>query len=208
MRPSEDRYEVEEDAAPLDLLVALFEARGWPCESTATEMSGEIQGSWTKYQLRGIWRPEDMVLQILCLPDIRIAKDKLTPAYELVSMINEQMWLGQFEIWSNGGVLLYRNATILGDDGMLSLGQAQALVEIAVDECDRFYPAFQFVLWGGRYFPQPAFEIALKGVWRIPTPVVPGEFLALEEVRRPLRHFWRPFWLRFTYVTSVLVKKY
>ena len=42
-----------------------------------------------------------------------------------------------------------------------------------------------YVLWGGRYFPQPAFEIALKGVWRIPTPVVPGEFLALEEVRRP-----------------------
>ena len=27
-------------------------------------------------------------------------------------------------------------------------------------------------------------------------------------VRRPLRPFWRPFWLRFTYVTSVLVKKY
>ena len=133
MRPSEDRYEVEEDAAPVDLLVALFEARGWPCESTATEMSGEIQGSWTKYQLRGIWRPEDMVLQILCLPDIRIAKDKLTPAYELVSMINEQMWLGHFEIWSNGGVLLYRNATILGDDGMLSLGQAQALVVLVVE---------------------------------------------------------------------------
>jgi hypothetical protein len=27
-------------------------------------------------------------------------------------------------------------------------------------------------------------------------------------VRRPLRPFWRPFWLRFTYVTPVLVKKY
>jgi hypothetical protein len=27
-------------------------------------------------------------------------------------------------------------------------------------------------------------------------------------VRRPLRPFRRPFWLRFTYVTSVLVKKY
>eukprot|EP01049_Picozoa_sp_SAG25_P018773 SAG25_NODE_5570_length_643_cov_1.262868_1_plen_105_part_00 len=26
--------------------------------------------------------------------------------------------------------------------------------------------------------------------------------------RRPLRPFWRPLWLRFTYVTSVLVKKY
>jgi hypothetical protein len=28
------------------------------------------------------------------------------------------------------------------------------------------------------------------------------------QVRRPLRPFWRPLWLRFTYVASVLVKKY
>jgi hypothetical protein len=28
------------------------------------------------------------------------------------------------------------------------------------------------------------------------------------QVRRPLRPFGRPFWLRFTYVTSVLIKKY
>jgi hypothetical protein len=27
-------------------------------------------------------------------------------------------------------------------------------------------------------------------------------------VRRPLRPLWRPFWLRFTYGTSVLVEKY
>ena len=57
-------------------------------------------------------------------------------------------------------MLLYRNATMLGDDGLLSLGQAQALVEIAVDECDRFYPAFQFVLWGGRT-PAEALEAAM-----------------------------------------------
>eukprot|EP01047_Picozoa_sp_COSAG01_P026854 COSAG01_NODE_1746_length_9334_cov_42.941419_2_plen_162_part_00 len=31
---------------------------------------------------------------------------------------------------------------------------------------------------------------------------------ALEAVRRPLRPCWRPFGLRFTYVTSVLVNKY
>lgn len=160
MRAAEDRFEAEENAAPLEMLVALFEARGWPCESMPNEMSGEIQGSWTKYQLRGIWRAEDMVLQILCLPDIRISKDKLAHAHELVSMVNEQMWLGHFDIWSNGGVLLYRNGTMLGDDGLLSLGQAQALVEIAIDECDRFYPAFQFVLWGDRT-PAEALEAAM-----------------------------------------------
>ena len=160
MRPSEDRYEVEEDAAPLDMLVALFEARGWPCDSTATEMSGEIQGSWIKYQVRGIWRSDDMVLQILCLPDIRISKDKLAPAHELVSLVNEQMWLGHFDIWSHGSVLVYRHGALLPDDGMLSVGQAQALIESAVDECDRFYPAFQFALWGNKS-PADALEAAM-----------------------------------------------
>ena len=33
---------------------------------------------------------------------------------------------------------------------LLSLAQAQAAVEAAVEECDRFYPAFQFVLWGDK----------------------------------------------------------
>ncbi|SFP23526.1 YbjN domain-containing protein [Qipengyuania nanhaisediminis] len=160
MRTSESRFEAEEDAAPLEMLTALFEARGWPCGSTGDEMSGEVQGSWTTYQLRGIWRPEDMVLQLLCLPEIRISDEKRAVAQELVTMVNEQMWLGHFDIWSNGGVLLYRNGTMLGDEGLLSLGQAQSLVEIAVEECDRFYPAFQFVLWGDKS-PADALKAAM-----------------------------------------------
>ena len=32
----------------------------------------------------------------------------------------------------------------------VSLAQAQVAVEAAVEECDRFYPAFQFVLWGDK----------------------------------------------------------
>ncbi|MGI8943506.1 MAG: YbjN domain-containing protein [Qipengyuania sp.] len=159
MRAAEQAYESDE-AAPIEMLAALFGARGWPCSTTRDELSGEIQGSWAKYQVKGIWRAEDNVLQMLCLPDVRVSADKRAPANELLGLINEQMWLGHFDIWTNGGVLLYRNATLLGDDGMLSLSQAQALVEIAVDECDRFYPAFQFVLWGDKD-PRAALEAAM-----------------------------------------------
>ena len=107
--------------------------------------------------MKGIWRADGRVLQILCLPEVRVPDDKLGAAYELLGTINEQLWLGHFDIWSNGGVLLYRNATMLGDDGTLGLSQAQALVEIAVEECDRFYPAFQFALWGDK---EPAEALA------------------------------------------------
>ncbi|WP_252260208.1 type III secretion system chaperone family protein [Erythrobacter aurantius] len=161
MMPRETEYAAEEDAAPVEMLAALFKARGWECEIVSDEeMVGEVQGSWAKYQLRAIWRSEDNVLQFLCLPDIRVTQEKKQSAFELLSLVNEQMWLGHFDIWSNGDVLLYRHGVLLGDEGMLSIQQAQALVETAIDECDRFYPAFQFVLWGDKT-PRAALEAAM-----------------------------------------------
>jgi len=157
------RQEIEEqdDAAPVDMLAQLFEANGWPCEFVSDdEISGEIQGSWTTYQLRCIWRAEDRVLQLLCLPEIRVPDAKRRPAYELLALVNEQLWLGHFDIWSNGGMMLYRHGLMLGEDGLLSLPMAQLAVETAVAECDRFYPAFQFVLWGDKK-PKEALEAAL-----------------------------------------------
>lgn len=161
MRAAEEDYALGDDAAPVDMLAALFDARGWACESISDdEIVGEIQGSWAKYQVRCIWRADDNVLQLLCLPDVRVPADKRAPAYELLALVNEQLWLGHFDVWSNGGVLVYRHGTMLGDDGLMSLVQAQSLVETAIDECDRFYPAFQFVLWGDKS-PRGALESAL-----------------------------------------------
>lgn len=147
--------------APMDVLAALFDARGWAIDTHADEeLAGEVQGSWVTYQLRAVLRAEDGVLQLICLPDIRVAKDRMGEAYELLGLVNEQVWLGHFDIWSQGGVLVYRHGALLGDDGMLSVAQAQALIENAVDECDRFYPAFQFVLWGNKR-PVEALEAAM-----------------------------------------------
>ena len=140
-----------DDAAPVDMLASLFDARGWTYEYLSDdEILGEVQGSWASYQLRAIWRSEDNVLQLLCLPDIRVADDKRSAVFEVMALINEQLWLGHFDIWSSGGVLLYRHGLMLGDDGLLSLAQAQTVIEAAIDECDRFYPAFQFILWGDK----------------------------------------------------------
>lgn len=161
MRPRETEYVSDDDAAPIEMLAALFEARGWDSEVVSEdELVGEVQGSWTKYQLRAIWRAADNVLQFLCLPDIRVTSEKKHSAYELLSLVNEQVWLGHFDIWSQGDVLIYRHGALLGDDGMLSIQQAQSLVENAIDECDRFYPAFQFVLWGDKA-PRDALDAAM-----------------------------------------------
>ena len=161
MNVGREDLEPAEDAAPVEMLAALFAAHGWTYDHLSNEeISGEAPGSWTTYQLRGIWREEDLVLQLLCLPEVRVPDAKRRQAEELVTLVNEQVWLGHFEIWSQGGVLVYRHGIMLGDEGTLELSMAQMAVESAIAECDRFYPAFQFVLWGDKS-PRDALDAAL-----------------------------------------------
>ena len=109
-------------------------------------------GSWAQYELRGVWRPEDQVLQFLAFPDIKVVPEKRAAIYEVLGLINEQLWLGHFEMWSGSGLVVFRHAAILdtGDSEGLSLEQAESIAEAAMEECERFYPVFQFVLWGGK----------------------------------------------------------
>lgn len=136
----------------MEMLASLFEARGWDFEYLGDdEISAEVKGSWATYQVQAIWRAEDRVLQLLCLPDIRVTDtSKRQAMFEALALINEQVWIGHFDMWSNGGVVLYRHGLMLGEDGMLGPGQAQTVVEAAIEECDRFYPVFQFILWGDK----------------------------------------------------------
>ena len=94
--------------------------------------------------------------------DIKVAAEKRAAIFEALSLINEQLWLGHFEMWSGSGLVVFRHSTILDtrEDEGLSLEQAEAIVEAAVEECERFYPVFQFVLWGGKS-PGEAISAAL-----------------------------------------------
>jgi hypothetical protein len=98
----------------------------------------------------------------MAFPDIKVADHQTATVYEAIGLINEQLWLGHFELWSGAGTVLFRNAVLIdtGDDAGLSLDQAETVIEAAVDEVDRFYPVFQFVLWGGKS-PKDAIAAAL-----------------------------------------------
>ena len=59
-------------------------------------------------------------------------------------------------------MLLYRHAAMIDgeEEGQMSLAAAELLIESAIEECERFYPVFQFVLWGGKS-PKDALAAAL-----------------------------------------------
>ena len=53
-----------------------------------------------------------------------------------------------------------RHAALVGEGDSLTFEQAEAVSEAAIEECERFYPVFQFVLWGGKS-PSEAISAAL-----------------------------------------------
>jgi hypothetical protein len=153
-------------AAPIDMLEAYYEAHGWDHERQDDEVVATVKGSWTTYELRALWREDDSVLQFLAFPDIKVTDDRRSAVYEAIGLVNEQLWVGHFELWSSSGVLLYRHAAMVdggaedGGEGTMSLAATELLVESAIEECERFYPVFQFVLWGGKT-PKEALAAAL-----------------------------------------------
>ena len=158
----ESEYERDDDAAPIDMLESYFAAHGWSHTREEDEVVAKVKGSWTEYELRAIWREDDGVLQFLAFPDVRIPDERRAAIYETIGLVNEQLWVGHFELWSSSGILLYRHAAMIpGEDGAaITLQHTELLVESAIDECERFYPVFQFVLWGGKT-PREAIAAAL-----------------------------------------------
>src|SRR3954451_14347355 len=114
-----DEFELErEPGGPIDMLEHYFGAHGWACERGEDEIVANFQGSWAQYEMRAVWRDEDHVLQYLALPDIRVAADKRAAVYETIGLINEQLWIGHFELWASSGLVLFRHATLLeGEEG-------------------------------------------------------------------------------------------
>ncbi len=156
-------------SAPIDMLERYFASHHWAFERAGDdEIVATVKGSWTDYELRAMWRDDERVLQFVGLTGITLP-DKADAAtrgavYEVLGLVNEQLWLGHFELWSADGTVLFRHAMLVdgdpGEEPALSLSQAEALVDAAIDECERYYPVFQFVLWGGKK-PAEALAAAL-----------------------------------------------
>ena len=82
--------------------------------------------------------------------DMKVPKGRKAPVYELLALVNEKLWLGHFDVASDDNSPAFRHAVLLRGALGASVEQIEDLVDIALSECERFYPAFQLVVWGGK----------------------------------------------------------
>ena len=136
---------------PLDVVEHMAASNNWPFERAGEdEIALVVTGRWTNYQVSFTWMSEIEALHLACAFDMRIAESRLSNVQELVALINEQLWIGHFDVWVQNGVVMFRHALLLAGGVSASGRQCETLLGTALDARERYFPAFQFVIWAGK----------------------------------------------------------
>lgn len=136
---------------PIDLVEEIVSANEWAHDrASEEELVVEISGRWCDYRLYFVWQEEICAMHFSCGFDMKVPKGRRTAVYELLALANEKLWLGHFDLSTEDNSPSFRHALLLRGVGAGSAEQVEDLVDIALSECERFYPAFQLVLWGGK----------------------------------------------------------
>jgi hypothetical protein len=149
--PQSEEDEVDLSFDPLDVVEHVLTAENLTFDRTEDgDLAFALTGDWKDYELWFAWRPEADCLQLCLSLDMRTPKSKRGSAFELLSLINQRIWLGHFEVWSDGGEVVFRHALSVPQGERPTLAQAASMIDAAVEAADRFYPAFDFLLKGSK----------------------------------------------------------
>lgn len=161
MSLSQFEAEVTRTENPVDIIERLAAHNAWSFDrDEEDEISISVDGGWTDYSIAFTWLPDMEALHVACAFDLKVPQARRRDVLDLVALINEQMWIGHFDIWPKDGVIMFRHALLLAGGAELNGRQCESVLSSAVMSCERYYQAFQFVVWGGKTGPE-ALETAL-----------------------------------------------
>lgn len=144
------RFAEADSLNPLDLVEEVLSANKWPFDRTAQDqLVGEVSGHWCDYRLIFSWAEDLTAMQFTCAFDVKVPARRRTAVRELLTLANDRLWIGHFNICFDDAVPVFRHTMLLRGANGPTVEQLEDLVDLAVTECERFYPAFQLVIWGG-----------------------------------------------------------
>jgi hypothetical protein len=145
-------------ANPLDRVERVAEAHHWTFDrTTQSEVTMLLEGSWSDLHVAMNWRQDMETLHVAVTFDAKVPANRRDEAARLVAQINEQLLHGHFDLWQGDGSLVHRNSLLLSGGAEANDAQCEALIRLAVETCQRYFPAVQFVVWAGR-----SAEVALE----------------------------------------------
>lgn len=134
---------------PLDLVESFARANDLAFEREEGEIQFSVSGQKSDYHVVFMWLPDARVLHMACMFDFKPPPHRINEVKELVARINERLWVGHFDLSLKDGVAMFRGGVPFPDFEPTPL-QCQTMFQSALETCEEYYPAYQYVIWAGK----------------------------------------------------------
>ncbi len=139
-----------EELHPIDIVETLAEARAWDFDRIADDqIAMAIEGTWKTYSVTLAWSQRDQALRLICAFEMAPPARRVAALQAAMCLANDVTWNGAFVLWREQKLMGFRYSLNLAGGAHASSAQINDMVRAAVAACERFYPAFQLVAWGG-----------------------------------------------------------
>lgn len=144
-------YETARSLEPLDIVEHVVAAENFPYERTHDdEIHFSAKGDWGDHAVWFGWSEPTETLHVCLALDVAVRDSARRELCELLALLNERLWLGHFDLWSEDDALVYRHALPLPAGGRPDHAQIGAMIASALEAGERFYPAVHMLLREGK----------------------------------------------------------
>ena len=150
---------------PIDLVETIFSSRSFEFERRgANEVVIEVQGKWNNMLLFFVWESSMNCLHLSCLMDIETRIEDRSKIFELLALINEELWVGHFSYWTEQNTPVFKHSLFLNNEDDFFEEKIEQMIDIAIKECERMYPVFKVVLTKGMEPKQALYPMLMETV--------------------------------------------
>ena len=152
---------LEEDIHPIDIVEHIATYHDWDFDRIGDDqIAMAVEGQWRTYSITLAWSPQDETLRLICTFEMDPPSERMGELYEVLNRTNDMCWAGAFAYWQAQKLMVWRYGLVLAGGQSASAEQIDTMIRAAVLSAERFYPAFQLVVWGNEA-PERAMDVAM-----------------------------------------------
>ena len=156
-----DEFIFGREINPVDKVEQVASINDWAFNRNGVdEIFINVTGDWAEYYVSFSWMEEFESLHLVCSFDLKLPQERVNETTKLLSLINEQLLVGHFDVLVNEGSVMYRQALLLNGGAEPTGQQLECQMSGGLGACERYYQAFQLVAWAG-HSAREALESAL-----------------------------------------------
>src|ERR1700759_3055264 len=96
----------ERQSNPVDVIEQIAALHDWSFERTGEdELTVSVTGGWCDYHVSFSWMEDLEAIHLSSAFDLKVTEPRKLEVMRLLSLVNEQMWIGHFDLWAREGLI-------------------------------------------------------------------------------------------------------